>query len=82
MVVRCCLPNFSRNALASENTVVVAANALSRAGLVNKGRCASDGRLIVLEENVAGARTLTPGVRRHIPKSAIVGVGEPYQRGH
>lgn len=43
------LADFSRNALASENTVVVAANALSRAGLVNKGRCASDGRLIVLE---------------------------------
>lgn len=55
------LADFSRNALASENTVVVAANALSRAGLVNKGRCASDGRLIVLEENVAGARTLTRG---------------------
>lgn len=55
------LAEFPRDALANENTVVVAANSLARAGLVNKGRCSDDGRLTVLGENAGGARALEWG---------------------
>lgn len=55
------LADFPRGALANENTVVVAANALARAGLVDKGRFASDGRLAVLQERESGAHALERG---------------------
>lgn len=55
------LADFPRNALANANTVVVAANALARAGFVDKGRCPSDGRLTVLAERAEGSRALERG---------------------
>lgn len=55
------LADFPRNALANENTVVVAANALARTGFVDKGRCSNDGRLTVLRERAEGAHALDRG---------------------
>lgn len=58
---RLTLADFPRNALANENTVVVAANRLARAGFVDKARCLDDGRVSILRETEAGTRALEEG---------------------
>lgn len=61
---RLTLADFPRNALANENTVVVAASQLARARLVDKARCLDDGRVSVLYETDLGARALEQGFDR------------------
>ena len=55
------LAEFSRKALARENTVVVAAGKLADAGFVLKRRSDHDGRIVVLTETERGSAALRAG---------------------
>ena len=52
------LDEFPCDALGQKNTVVASSAHLFRAGLVEKGRCSDDGRVVLLRETEAGACVL------------------------